>query len=1699
MRKILLSLLLMGTSLVGVAQAPTITSFTPAYGSVGTLVTITGTNLTSPTIFNIGGANAIIISNTGSSLVGMVMPGAITGTVSLSTAGGTATSSSNFTVMPTPGPNTQQGNKLIGTGYVSSTQEPYMGYAVAISANGNTAVVSGYNDNEGQGAVWIYTRSGGIWTQQGNKLVGTGNTANPAAQGNSVSISADGNTVLVGGFNDNNYMGAAWVFVRNGNTWSQQGNKLLGTGTVGNASQGCSVSLSADGNTAAIGGYSDNTNTGAVWVFTRNSGAWTQQGSKLVGTGNVSAGGQGNVVALSADGTTLIEAAPADNNLFGAAWVFTRSGNTWTQQGSKLVATGNIGVSPFIGASIAISANGNTAIIGGYEDNNSQGATWVFTRSGTTWAQQAKLVGTGNIGQAYQGSSASLSADGNTAAVSGPGDNGNTGAFWIFKRTGITWAQQGGKQSGTGVIGFPIQGQSISLSADGYTVIEGGYEDNTAIGAAWVFNYISDNADLSSLTLSSGTLAPVFDAGTITYTASVGSAVSSITVTSVLADASATMAIQVNGGGFTTVTSGTASSALALSAGSNIIQVKVTAPDGTTTKIYSITVSRLVDQTITFAALANRTYGDVPFTLTATGGASGNTVTYTSSNTAVATVSGNTVTIIAAGNTNIKASQAGNTSYNAATDVIQALVVNPKAITVTADPKSKTYGDVDPALTYTHTPALVGTDNFTGALNRTAGENIGTHAINQNTLALSANYVLNYTSADLTINTKTITVTADPKSKTYGDVDPALTYTHTPALVGTDNFTGALNRTAGENIGTHAINQNTLALSTNYVLNYVTADLSIDTKTITVTADPKSKTYGDVDPALTYTFTPALVGTDNFTGALNRTAGENVGTHAINQNTLALSTNYVLNYATADLSIDTKTITVTADPKNKTYGDVDPALTYTFTPALVGTDNFTGALNRTAGENVGTHAINQNTLVLSTNYVLSYVSADLTIDTKTITVTADPKSKTYGDTDPALTYTFTPALIGTDNFTGTLNRTAGENVGTHAINQNTLALSTNYILNYVTADLSIDTKTITVTADPKSKTYGDADPALTYTFTPALVGTDNFTGALDRTAGENVGTHVINQNTLALSTNYVLNYVNADLSIDTKTITVTTDPKNKTYGDVDPALTYTFTPALVGTDNFTGALNRTAGENVGTHAINQNTLALSTNYVLNYINADLTIGIKTITVTADPKNKTYGSTDPALTYTYTPSLVGADNFTGALNRTAGENVGTHAINQNTLALSTNYILNYASADLTIGIKTITVTADPKSKTYGDVDPALTYTFTPALVGTDNFTGTLNRTAGENIGTHAINQNTLALNSNYILNYTSADLTIGKKILTITADNKSRLFGVANPAFTATYTGFTGTDDVTVLTAPVTFATTADINSAAGSYPIIINGATALNYDIRFTNGMLSINAITQSINFSALADKLSTDPIFTLTATAISGLAISYTSSNPAIARIVNDNQVEILKGGTVIITARQDGNVNYTAATPVSQQLTINDNSDPVIVINSNKGTAVNKGEVAILTASGAATYEWATANGIVSGQNTATLTVRPSVTTTYTVTGTSQYGSSSTQTFTLEVRNTLETANATNILTPDGDGVNDYWIVKDIDLYPNNEVKIYDRSGRLVYTKKNYDNTWGATLNGSPLGEGTYYYIINYGNNTGIRKGFITIIRRN
>jgi Secretion system C-terminal sorting domain len=384
---------------------------------------------------------------------------------------------------------TQQGIKLIGTGGVGGT---YQGAAVAVSGDGNTAVIGASGDKNAAGAVWVYTRTNGLWSQQGTKLVGTG-AVGTAYQGSSVSVSADGNTLIEGGDGDNSFIGAAWIFVRSGNVWKQAGSKLVGKAAVGQSSQGGTVAISGDGNTAIVGGYTDNGYIGAAWVYVKSGTAWLQQGNKLVGTGAIGDASQGRSVSLSSDGNTAIVGGFAngtEHSKPGAAWIFGRSGTTWSQQGNRVVGTGGVG-NDYQGISVGMSPDGNTAIVGGWDDNDALGAAWIFVRAGAAWAQQGnKLDGSGIAGTATrQGWSVSIGGTGgNTAVIGGFGDNSGAGAAWVFSRTGTVWAQTGSKLVGSGASGAANQATSVCISADGSTVLLGGPDDNNGVGATWVFS-----------------------------------------------------------------------------------------------------------------------------------------------------------------------------------------------------------------------------------------------------------------------------------------------------------------------------------------------------------------------------------------------------------------------------------------------------------------------------------------------------------------------------------------------------------------------------------------------------------------------------------------------------------------------------------------------------------------------------------------------------------------------------------------------------------------------------------------------------------------------------------------------------------------------------------------------------------------------------------------------------------------------------------------------------------------------------------------------------------------------------------------------------------------------------------------------------------------------------------------------------------
>jgi hypothetical protein len=363
-------------------------------------------------------------------------------------------------------PMIQLGAKL--TEHEEKYEGPYFGYAVALSADGTTALIGADVGIPG-GEAWVFTRSGATWSQQGPELTVY---AGPSSHrfGTSVALSADGNIALIGdptaqGAHEGD--GAAWVFIRVDNTWTE-GPRLIDEEDDEQAHFGASVALSADGNTALIGGPGDHGETGAAWVFAHSGTNWAQQ-AKLVGEYTHGAGAS---VALSADGDTAL----IGSQDIGAL-VFTRSGVTWTR--SEVLG----GTMPDAVPSVALSADGNTALVGEPSQFEVAGAAWVFTRVGSTWTPGTPLDAVGD-GITSFGSSVALSADGDTALIGGGKNNGGYGAAWVFRRVGASWVGQtpqltGGEEE-NGAAEF---GASVALSGDGNFALVGAPNDTPVFGA----------------------------------------------------------------------------------------------------------------------------------------------------------------------------------------------------------------------------------------------------------------------------------------------------------------------------------------------------------------------------------------------------------------------------------------------------------------------------------------------------------------------------------------------------------------------------------------------------------------------------------------------------------------------------------------------------------------------------------------------------------------------------------------------------------------------------------------------------------------------------------------------------------------------------------------------------------------------------------------------------------------------------------------------------------------------------------------------------------------------------------------------------------------------------------------------------------------------------------------------------------------
>jgi len=301
--------------------------------------------------------------------------------------------------------------------------------------------------------------------------------------GISVSMSSDGNLALVGATGEDTTAGgsgAAYIFTRSSSTWTEQ-TMLKASDAQANDKFGHSSFLSSDGNTAIIGAYAEDTgaaNSGAAYIFTRSGSTWTEQ-AKIQASDKQDGDYFGWSVALSENGNTAIIGAKFEDTggtSTGAVYIFTRSGSTWTEQ-AKIQASDKQ-AHDYFGESVALSSDGNTAFVGAPDKYTIQGRAYIFTRSGSTWTQEASIRASNYAAPAAYprfGWSISASGDGNTAIIGAKFEDtggSNAGAAYIFTRDGTTWTEQAMIQASDKALSWHF-GYSVSMSNDGNTVVVG--------------------------------------------------------------------------------------------------------------------------------------------------------------------------------------------------------------------------------------------------------------------------------------------------------------------------------------------------------------------------------------------------------------------------------------------------------------------------------------------------------------------------------------------------------------------------------------------------------------------------------------------------------------------------------------------------------------------------------------------------------------------------------------------------------------------------------------------------------------------------------------------------------------------------------------------------------------------------------------------------------------------------------------------------------------------------------------------------------------------------------------------------------------------------------------------------------------------------------------------------------------------------
>jgi len=988
--------------------------------------------------------------------------------------------------------------------------------------------------------------------------------------------------------------------------------------------------------------------------------------------------------------------------------------------------------------------------------------------------------------------------------------------------------------------------------------------------------------------------------------------------------------------------------------------------------------------TLVFSAMPSQTYGASDFDPGAT---SLSPVSYSSDNTSVASIVNGNIHIIGAGTANITAS-AGSLTQT------QALTVLPASLTITAKDANKTYGSslTDGSSTQFNKAGLqngetVGSVTLTYGSGAGQGAAVGTYAGSVSPSAATGgsfnpnNYNINYASGNIIVGQASLTITPDDQSKDAGASNPPLTVSYSGFVNNDDQGslttlpTVTTTATTNSVAGHYPITASG-AVDANYNISYAPGTLTVTGLILTFGPIP-SKTYGNADfdagaassTAITYSSSNTTVaiilnGLVHIVGVGSSTITANDGRTSIDQN----------------LTVAPASLTISADNQTKAYGADNPPLTISYNGFVPGESESslnslpTISVNADANSIVGTYPITVNGAA-DPNYNITYNNGSLTVTRAPLKITANSLSRTYGADNPPLTVSYTgfvnnETAISLDT-QPTISTTADINSppANYPITASG-AVDANYSMSYVPGVMTVNALALTFNPIP-SQAYGSSDFSA-----GASGGTITYTSGNLAVATIISGkVHIVGAGNTTITANNGSTSAQQTLTVTPVPLTITASSAAKTYGSVNPALTVSYSAFANGDSPVNLSTQPTVstaaltGSAVGTYAITASGAA-SPNYTISYVPGTLTVGQAALSITADSKTKVQGTANPALTVSY----VGFVNGENSSALTTQPIVSTTAVTSSPIgpypitvggAVDANYNITYTPGTLTVTAPALAFGPLP-SKTYGDAN------FSPGATSTNSIAYTSSNTAVATIvsgNIHIVGAGTSTITANDGTSSLQQTLTVNQAALTITAVNKSRTYGIANPSLTVTYAGFVNNETSSVLNTQPTVATTAVTGSSVGTYPITASGAASNNYTISYVAGTLTVGQAALTIT---AANKSKTygavNPTLTVT---YSGFVNGDTQSNLTTQPTITTTAVAGSPVGTYLITASGAVNNNYTISYTAGT-LTVGQAALTITASNQSKTYgAVNP----TLTA---------TFSGFVNGDTQSGLTTQPTISTT-------------------------------------------------------------------------------------------------------------------